>query len=337
MATTTTVVVSPRRTRLPRQVRRGGWTIGVWALLIAMVGWYSSQIPQFGAFELTSITKGSIPLVCLAIGQAAIVIGGGVDLGLGAVMLLANVTAARAMEGKSFAAVIVIGLIVLVGAASVEALVGWVVSVSGVPDIVVTLATSYIWSGVALKVLPSPGGGTADRLRWLFTGDPSGFSENPIVPLIVMAVAVAAAAMILRRTTTGLSIYAIGSNQVAARLAGVDERRARIASYSVGGLFAGLAGLANLGVTGSGDARFSIGAGATLNSVAAVVLGGVALSGGSGSALGVVAAAIILFLLTPLLSALGVDSNNAQVVQGLLIAVVMMVGGLHHLRRQRAS
>lgn len=323
--------------RLPRQVRRGGWTIGVWALLLVLVGWYATLIPSFGSFELTSITKGGIPLVCLAVGQAIIVIGGGVDLGIGAVMLLANVTAARAMEGKSFAAAVVIGLLVLVGAALLEGLVGWVVSVSGVPDIVVTLATSYIFSGIALKVLPSPGGGAPSRWQWLFTGDPTGFSSNFVVPLIVMAVAVAVAMTVVRRTNTGLSIYAIGSNKVAARLAGVDERRAKIASYGLGGGLAGMAGLANLGVTGSGDARFSIGAGATLNSVAAVVLGGVALSGGSGSVLGVVAAAVILFTLTPLLSALGVDSNNAQVVQGLLIAVVMMVGGLLYLRRQRAS
>ena len=91
---------------------------------------------------------------------------------------------------------------------------------------------------------------------------------------------------------------------------------------------AALAGLATVAITGTGDPRFSVGAIATLNSVAAVVLGGIALTGGTGSVLGVVAAAVILIMLNPILSAMGIDPNSAQVIQGVLIAGVMMIGGL---------
>ena len=91
---------------------------------------------------------------------------------------------------------------------------------------------------------------------------------------------------------------------------------------------AALAGLATVAITGTGDPRFSVGAIATLNSVAAIVLGGVALTGGVGSVLGVVPAAIILVMLNPILTAMGINPNNAQVIQGVLIAGVMMVGGL---------
>lgn len=132
-------------------------------------------------------------------------------------------------------------------------------------------------------------------------------------------------------------MYAIGSDSIAARLAGVDIHKAKIASYAVGGAMATLAGLATVALTGTGDPRFSIGANATLNSVAAVVLGGVALTGGVGSVLGVVAAAVIFVMLSPFLSALGVDPNSAQVVQGVLITSVMMVGGLAIVLRERAS
>jgi ribose transport system permease protein len=90
-------------------------------------------------------------------------------------------------------------------------------------------------------------------------------------------------------------------------------------------------------ITGTGDPRFSIGSNATLNSVAAVVLGGVALTGGVGSVVGAVAAAIIVFFLSPILSAMGIDPNSAQVVQGTLIALVMMLAGLLALRRRRAE
>jgi ribose transport system permease protein len=95
--------------------------------------------------------------------------------------------------------------------------------------------------------------------------------------------------------------------------------------------------LATTAITGSGEPRFSIGANATLNSVAAIVLGGVALTGGIGSVVGVVAAAIIVFFLNPILSAMGIDPNTAQVIQGGLIALVMMVAGLLELRRRRGE
>jgi ribose transport system permease protein len=100
---------------------------------------------------------------------------------------------------------------------------------------------------------------------------------------------------------------------------------------------AAMAGLATVAITGTGDPRFSVGAGATLNSVAAVVLGGIALTGGTGNVLGVVATAVILVMLNPILIAMGINSNNAQVIQGALIAGVMMVGGLSVLFRERRS
>jgi ribose transport system permease protein len=140
-----------------------------------------------------------------------------------------------------------------------------------------------------------------------------------------------------RRTRIGLSMYAIGSNSVAAHLAGLNVRQAKIASYAIGGAMAALAGLATVAITGTGDPRFSVGANATLNSVAAVVLGGIALTGGSGSVIGVVAAGVILIMLNPILTSMGIDPNSAQVIQGVLIAGVMMIGGVATVLRERAS
>jgi ribose transport system permease protein len=127
----------------------------------------------------------------------------------------------------------------------------------------------------------------------------------------------------------------VGSDLNASYLSGLDTRRAKVTAYAIGGAMAAMAGLATVALTGSGDPRFSIGANATLNSVAAIVLGGVALTGGIGSVVGAVAAAIIVFFLNPILSAMGIDPNTAQVIQGALIALVMMVAGLLELRRRR--
>ncbi len=325
------------RTAMPRFLARHGWALGVWALLGLLLAWYSTLIPRFGQFQVVSITKNSLPLIYLAVGQAIIVIAGGIDLSLGGLLLLSNVVAARFMEGQPLGVALLLAVAILVGLALLNGLVGLVIHRSGMPDIVVTLATSYIWSGLALWILPSPGGGTAPEMRWLFTGSPSGIGGTWVTPGMMLALPVLAIYLVLRRTRLGLGLYAVGSHREAARLAGLDVARAKVAAYAFGGMLAGLAGLAMVALTGTGDPRFSVGANATLNSLAAVVLGGVALTGGAGSVIGAVAAAVILIMLNPILSAMGIDPNHAQVIQGALIAGVMMVGGLATILRERSS
>lgn len=320
-----------------RLAKRHGWTIGVWLLLLALIIWYSTLIPRFGAFQMASIAKNSLPLVYLSVAQAVIVIAGGIDLSVGAMLVLSNSIAAQLMDGQSFPMTLIIGVGVILLLALINGLVGWIVTISKVPDIVVTLATSFIFSGAALLILPSPGGGTSDGFRAIFTGSATGTGTNFWPALIMIAVPVAMIAYWMRRTRTGLSLYANGSDPVAAYLSAVRTAKAKIYSYAIGGAFAALGGLSALAITGSGESRFSTGANFTLRSVAAIVLGGIALKGGTGSVVGAAAAGILLFTLSPTLSAMGIDPNTAQVIQGALIVVVMMVAGILEVRRQRAE
>lgn len=331
------VISNERSTQFQRLLARNSWVLGVWLLLGSLIVWYSTLIPTFGQFQIVSISKNSLPLIYLAIGQAIIVIAGGIDLSMGSLLLLGNVLAARFMDEQSLGVVFLVAVGVIVGLGLLNGLTGYVISISGVPDIVVTLATSYIWSGLALWILPSPGGGTAPEMRWLFTGSPSGIGGGYGMPIAMIVIPALLVFLLSRHTRTGLSLYAIGSHPVAARLAGLNVRQAKIVSYAIGGAMAALAGLATVAITGTGDPRFSVGASATLNSVAAIVLGGVALTGGEGSVLGVVATAVTLIMLNPILTAVGIDSNSAQVIQGVLIAGVMMFGGLAILLRERRS
>ena len=137
----------------------------------------------------------------------------------------------------------------------------------------------------------------------------------------------------LRRARPGLALYSIGSSRNAAYLSGVSVTRTRIFAYSLGGFFAGLAGLALTATSGIGDPLS--GQYYTLNSVAAVVLGGVALVGGKGGLIGPIAAAFVLTLVKTILILKGVDQNWAQVIQGSLIIVVVMIGGLAIRERRR--
>jgi len=275
--------------------------------------------------------------VYLAIAQAIIVIAGGIDLGVGAMLVLSNALAAQLMDGRPFVVTLLLAVVVVVLAAILNGIVGWIITVSRVPDIVVTLATLFIFAGLALLILPSPGGGTSEGFRALFTGSTSGTGTNFIAPVVMIAIPMTLAALWMRRSRQGLSLYATGSDPNAAYLSGVRTVRSKIMSYALGGAFGGMAGLAALAITGSGESRFATASNFTLRSVAAIVLGGVALTGGVGSVVGAVAAGIILFALSPILSAMGIDPNTAQVIQGALIVVVMMVAGIIELRRERAE
>lgn len=320
-----------------RLMKRRGWTVGVWLLLAAAILYYATLIPNFGAFQLSSIAKNSLPTSYLAVAQGVTVIAGGIDLGVGAIMVLSNAVSASLMEEQTFAITILIGVAVIVGAAILNGLVGWIIAVSKVPDIVVTLATLFIFAGFALMVLPSPGGGTSEGFRATFTGSASGVGTNYAASVAVVAVPAVAVAVWMSRSRTGLSLRAAGSDANAAYLSGLSLMKTKIASYAVGGAFSALAGLAVTAITNNGDARLSNALNGTLNSVAAVVLGGIALTGGVGSVIGALAAGVILFVLNPILTAMGINPNTAQVIQGAIIVLVMMVAGVLEWRRRRTE
>jgi ribose transport system permease protein len=308
----------------------------VWLLLLVLVAWYSGLIPKFGLFQVASIVNNGSPWVFLAVGEAVIVIAGGIDLGVGGMLVLTNVTAARFMEGQSFEATLVIALVILIAAAAINGAVGWIISVSKVPDIVITLGSLFFFQGLALAVLPNPGGGTSEGFRWIFTGSKVGIGSNPWPAMVIIVIPILIAAWWMAKTRSGLSLYAVGSDRNAAYLSGIRAARTKIVSYAVGGAFAAMAGLATTAIAGSGNAN-TVGGNLTLNAVAAIVLGGVALTGGVGAIIAVVPAGLILFFLSPILTAMGVDPSRAQIIQGVLIVVVMMIAGLIEWRRERKA
>ena len=158
----------PRPTsRANRFRRRQGWVVGVAVLLAVLVFWRYSQIPAFGPFEVRGIVAGTMTLALLAMAQTVIVISGGIDLSVGAMMVLANCIAARLMLDQDLGPVVLVAIGVVAVAMILSGLIGLVTVVSGVPDIVVTLAASFILAGLALIVLDGLGVGTAhDTAEW---------------------------------------------------------------------------------------------------------------------------------------------------------------------------
>ncbi|WP_152190298.1 ABC transporter permease [Georgenia satyanarayanai] len=327
----TTVTTAPEPTsRAARFRQQNGWVVGVAVLLLVMILVRYTQVENFGGFELRALTAGSLMLALLALAQGVVVISGGINLAVGALMVLANCVSAWLMEDASFGASIAVALGTVVGIALLSGLMGWVITVSGLPDIVVTLALHFAFVGLALLILGGPGGAANPELSRLIVG---GFS-NPWPSLLWLTVIFCLVWIPFRRSRAGIATYAIGSDRQAAFLAGVVVRRTRVQAYVVSGVFAGLAGLVTTALLGSGSPQESIALGALLGSVAAVVLGGVALSGGRGQLLGPVLAAFVLTLIPPILLSMGINPNVAVLLEGLVIIGVVMLGGLLELRRR---
>ena len=298
------------------------------ALLVLAKGVHGT----FGAFDVKSMALSALPLGLAAAAQAVIVISGGIDLSIGALMTVANVLSARLMMGRGTGESLLVALLVLVVGSLAGSANGLLVVASRVPDIVVTLAMSFVWAGVALLILGTPGGGAPQGFVDL--GSASWISDWVPNALLFLLVSLVVVWVPVSRSRQGLAIYAIGSDRTAAFRSGVAVARTQVTAYAVGGLFAALGGLSLTATTSIGDPLS--GNLYTLSGVSAIVLGGVALTGGRGGILGPVAAAFVLTLLPTVLIFIGVDANYSQVIQGTMLVTVVMVGGLATLRRRAA-
>jgi ribose transport system permease protein len=303
----------------------------MFGLLIAFLALTKLIQPNYGAPGIQGLAISILPIAFASVAQAIVVIAGGIDLSVGPMMALASVTSAVLMSGQGdlVGVAVVIGVLLL--GLAVGAINGALVVVTKVPDIVVTLATSFVWAGTALLILNTPGGGAAPWMMAIISGP----FANPWLPkaLLVLGVIVAIVWLPLRRSTLGLSFYAVGSNRLAAFRSGVAVGPTKIAAYALTGLFSALGGLA---LTASGGVGAPVPGSYTLQSVAAIVLGGVSLAGGRGGVLGPIIAVIVLALVRTDLFFAGVDPNWSTAIQGAILIGVVMFGSFVAMRRVRA-
>lgn len=324
--------------------RRNAWIIGLLVILAVLFAFTKTIQPRYGPIPIQGLATSILPLALAAVAQAIVVISGGIDLSIGSMMALTSVISATLMKGQSpeFAIAVVIGVLLL--GIVLGIINGSLVVLTRVPDIVVTLAMLFVWAGFALLVRSGPGGGAADWLKALVVGPliPATPPSNPASPTlgdwipraaVVLLVIVALVWIPVSRSRLGLSIYAIGSNRLAAFRSGVPVARTTIAAYALTGLFSALAGLALTASTGIGS---PVPGPYTLLSVAAIVLGGVSLAGGRGGVFGPIIAVVILQLIQTDLTFLQVDSNMALVAQGVILIGVVMIGSLVEMRRRQA-
>jgi ribose transport system permease protein len=322
-----------------RMLRLQGWSAGLLVLFVLLFIAARVIQPSYGAGDFGSLVSAVLPFAFAVAAQTVVVIAGGIDLSVAAMMAVTSVTAAALMAGaREEFALLVVPFVLLMGFA-LGALNGILIVVTRVPDIVVTLATLFMLQGAALLILPAPGGGSADWLRSLIVGT----VPLPVLPaavtawfpkaLLLLVVLLCIVWIPLKRSRLGLSIYAIGSNELAAFRSGVPVARTKILAYAIGGLFGAMGGLSLTMSTGIGA---PIPGPYLMASVAAVVLGGVVLGGGKGGLLGPIIAVFVLRLARTVLTLLAIDPNVTAIVEGTILVAVVMFGAFIAMRSRQS-
>ncbi|MBV8914554.1 MAG: ABC transporter permease [Acetobacteraceae bacterium] len=288
--------------------------------------YYAAQGVLPGGFELTTTVNNTMPLVMAAVAQTLVVLTRGIDLSVGGVIDLTNAVAAIGLGESVWSMMGCSALVLLIGAAC-GLLNGVLVAYGRLQPILVTLATLSIFQGVAIRVLPQPGGQVPEAYTTVLA-NPSG----PVSLLYVAGLVVAWWA--LRRTSLGVGIYAIGNDEGAASANGIDPRRTKVLTYVLGGACSALAGLFLAANATAGDA--TTGNGYTLTSIVAVVLGGVSLFGGRGSAVGAIMGAFITTMIVNILFFAQIDPLYQSFYEGLfLVASVLLASGIGRVLRGR--
>lgn len=261
---------------------------------------------------LTLLLTSALPLVLAAVSQMFVIMVGDIDLGTGYLVGLANVIGARWLTGDW-----VVAILLYLGLVAGYMLAGALVELRRIPSIIVTLGASFVWLGLALVVMPTPGGDAPQTLQALFVTNP------PVVPLpILLCAVVAVAAWLLSvRMPYSAVLRGTGANASAVARSGWSTLKARVTCYGLAAVFGVLSGVVVTGLTASGDPNAS--ANLTLLAIAAVILGGGDFAGGRAAPVGAVLGAMAMSLVGSLLALVDISSDWQTAVQGVILIAVL--------------
>ena len=298
---------------------RANWTsiLVFVALLVAIVIF----VPSFlHPANLLNVARQSALIGIIAIGMTFVILTGGIDLSVGAILAVTGVaTALLINNGMIIPVAIVVALLIGVAIGLIN---GLGVALLHVQPFIMTLATTVAMQGLSLR-LTSGGPAQFDNFSKLFDVLGGGSVLGIPGPFVMFVVVSAAGILTLRYLPFGRFLYAIGGSVEAARLAGVRTSRVTVLAYGVSGLCAGLAGVMTAGRLGVGDP--TAGGLANLDAITAVVIGGTSLAGGTGGAVGTVFGALLLAVLSNVMNLIGISPFDQQIVKGVVIVLAVLL------------
>jgi ribose transport system permease protein len=298
------------------------------ALFVAMFALFIIEHPAGASANVinTAANKGVL-LAFVAMAQTIPVLTSGLDLSVGSVFVMSNCLASTLITGSPLQVALGVAAVLASGLLC-GALNGVIVVFGRLQPIIATLATGAMYYGVALWLRPTPGGDINENFADFMTGS-LGHLPFSLVVLVGVAVAIW---LPYRKSALGRAAYAIGSSEQAAYMSGVPIAWAKLATYVLAGLLAAIAGLMLTCLTYSGEANALLGGSYTLSSIAAVVVGGTSLYGGSGGAIGSIAGAFVLRTINDLLFVFDIDPLSQPLFLGIVLLISVSLGSFRLLK-----
>ncbi|MDP0491143.1 MAG: ABC transporter permease [Verrucomicrobiota bacterium JB023] len=302
---------------------------GIYLVLVALLIFFSIASENFlNSHNLLNVARQVSMLGIVAVGFAFVLLLGGIDLSVGSVITLVNIVCAWLMVEAGWNPVLAV-LAALLLSSLIGFMNGWIIAKIQMPPIIVTLAMLIIIEGVAYLI--------SDGLP--IYGFPESFAVigqgylGPIpIPVIIMGIVMALGGFILGKTYFGRYFYAVGGNEEAAKLSGIDVNKVKYLVYTLSGFFAGVAGVVILSRTNSGQVLS--GKGFEFDVLTACVLGGVSVSGGHGKISNVLAGVLILGVLSNGLVLLDISQFVQMVIKG---SVLLGAVALDSLQQRKGS
>ena len=313
-----------------RLAEQRGTLLAAAIFLVMFVIYVGNHPAGFTANVVQTAANKGVLLALLAMAQTVVVLTAGIDLSVGMMFILTNCLGSYIITGSTPTAMLGVVGVLLAGLAC-GALNGAIVIYGRLQPIVTTIATGSIYYGLALWLRPQPGnsdGFNADIADFMTGRLPGGVPASVVALLVVVMVVWVP----FRRSAIGRAVYATGSSEIAAYMSGVPICRAKFAAYCLSGLLSAMGGLFVTFITYSGEASYANGGTYTLFSIAAVVLGGVSLFGGVGSAIGAIFGALAFRTIGDLLFVFNLDPLWQPLFQGVVLLVVVCIGAARLFR-----
>lgn len=298
--------------------------IVVYLLIIVLAAYAAAAAPAFRTTQnLTNVLQQSIVLGLVSIGMALVVLSGGIDFSVGAVVKVTMIVSAIVMNGRDSMIVPAIAAALGIGL-GVGLLNGLVVTRLNAAPFIATFGTATILRGIALTISTAPIGMASGGFLQLYDAaiHVPGLGQLPLA-VIGAAVVWAAAWVVAARTRFGRRLYAAGGDEEVARLAGIRVRRVRVAAYVLSGALAAIAGLYTLATSGIGDPTAADGL--EFDAIAAVALGGTSLYGGVGGIVGTLGGVLLLTLVNNVFDLLQISSWYQGMLKGAIILAAVAV------------
>lgn len=322
-------------------MKQSGWALwttrypALFAFVLFVIAIVINLILQpnmFAKETLNSNMRVFLPIILLSVGQAIVLLGGGIDISVGGVVAIVNTVLATrvGLDGspEKMWQYIFVSLFAGILAGAIN---GFFVAYLRLQPIITTYATSFLYAGFALFILPNPGGGIPANVAALYRnttplGLPLAFYVIALVLLIWLYIS---------STRYGKYLYAVGGRAQAAYETAVPVTWVQFSTYVISGFMAALAGIAITMLSGSGNA--DIGGPMTLNSITAVVIGGNAMSGGVGGVAGPIMGAVTLGIIQNIISFANINTWWETLVKATIIVVALAAPGIINLFRRRLS